>query len=872
MDGRLLTPGSSGSSGRYFQGSGAGGGALQIIADGDFYLDGGALLSASGGNGRSDLDPDKAGGGGSGGTIHVFAQNIYNKGMIQTVGGNAGASDGQILFGYSRTLEKGNINLGNGNLIEISPPNFSASKTEYLSFGKTKSVKPKIKALTRTENLILHWPMEENQGFLLLDAIGNAHANLSGRVNRVDGKLGKAVEFDGVSAYAWTKLDSENLNINGKYPRTISFWAEIHPLQEKNKPGPYGYGELSSLGGFDQYWGLYTIPSTDSWTITSEHYGSSFSNIHPFYESITWSHLAHIYDGTKASVFIDGILLSSIENPLINTGNEEPLLLGRATNDNQTFFKGKIDDFRIYNRALSQIEISAISRAEDIVWEFENVQFPIEINGVVDQLSISSLPSGLSFDPLTKEIIGIPTEAGVFDVNINASNRAGSSSSAVKIVVNKSLPEFYSVSPRSESSSGVMASAVIDSDGGEELNMTLFWGLTDGEDNPNQWDHNFTLEEKFSSGKVSKFIDGFDKNQSGFYRWMASNSVASNIWSTPPSDGLVHWWSFDQVTGNKVLNEQGNAAAYLENMGEGNRVFGRYGQGMSFSSDENESIIVNDYKGISGNQPRTISMWIHTSDEDGQLWDYGGDELGESFSAGLKGGKLQIGFGGGLHAIYETQLSDSRWHHVVVVFPENATSAGNLSVFVDGQPVEQSFFDYQSLIKNTLLAEVWFDASDLDANGIIDSTASGNISAWSDKSGKEHNATSVGTPYLNTSTGPSNGRAIEIRGGDYLPVSGTFFAKDQFVVLRSPPANTTWSSYGGPFGWNGSSHTDARDSNYFFIMDEPQSFLTNILKMPGKMDLKYPVGILLRSPTGWSCEWSSMITTRGHTTAIKSVV
>ena len=88
--------------------------------------------------------------------------------------------------------------------------------------------------------------MEENQGFLLLDAIGNAHANLSGKVNRVDGKLGKAVEFDGVSAYAWTKLDSGNLNINGKYPRTISFWAEIHPLQEKNKPGPYGYGELST--------------------------------------------------------------------------------------------------------------------------------------------------------------------------------------------------------------------------------------------------------------------------------------------------------------------------------------------------------------------------------------------------------------------------------------------------------------------------------------------------------------------------------------------------------------------------------------------------------------------------------------------------
>ena len=100
----------------------------------------------------------------------------------------------------------------------------------------------------------------------------------------------------------------------------------------------------------------------------------------------------------------------------------------------------------------------------------------------------------------------------------------------------------------------------------------------------------------------------------------------------------------------------------------------------------------------------------------------------------------------------------------------------------------------------------WFDASDLNADGTTDSTASGNISSWSDKSGKGHHATSAnGTPYMNATGGPSSGRAVEIRSGDYLPVSGTLFAKDHFVVLRSPAANTTWSYYGGPFGWNGAS-------------------------------------------------------------------
>ena len=46
--------GSSGSSGRLFQGSGAGGGALELNADGDLSIAHGVLISANGGNGRTN--------------------------------------------------------------------------------------------------------------------------------------------------------------------------------------------------------------------------------------------------------------------------------------------------------------------------------------------------------------------------------------------------------------------------------------------------------------------------------------------------------------------------------------------------------------------------------------------------------------------------------------------------------------------------------------------------------------------------------------------------------------------------------------------------------------------------------------------------
>ena len=45
---------------------------------------------------------------------------------------------------------------------------------------------------------------------------------------------------------------------------------------------------------------------------------------------------------------------------------------------------------------------------------------------------------------------------------------------------------------------------MIHSDGGESLNMTLFWGSVNGGDNQQEWENQYTLNEKnFSVGRFS---------------------------------------------------------------------------------------------------------------------------------------------------------------------------------------------------------------------------------------------------------------------------------------------------------------------------------------------------------------------------------
>ena len=69
-----------------------------------------------------------------------------------------------------------------------------------------------------------------------------------------------------------------------------------------------------------------------------------------------WTFIAFTYDGTDSKCYINS------ESPVSDTGGTNQInrfRMGRNRNGN-TYFKGAIDELRIYNRALSVSEIQAI--------------------------------------------------------------------------------------------------------------------------------------------------------------------------------------------------------------------------------------------------------------------------------------------------------------------------------------------------------------------------------------------------------------------------------------------------------------------------------------------------------------------------------
>ncbi|MEM9982771.1 MAG: LamG domain-containing protein [Bacteroidota bacterium] len=73
-----------------------------------------------------------------------------------------------------------------------------------------------------------------------------------------------------------------------------------------------------------------------------------------------WVFIAATYDGANLRIYKDGVLAST--DALVDvTGNSNiNLILGRASDGSSLFFEGCLDDIMIYNRALSQEEITQV--------------------------------------------------------------------------------------------------------------------------------------------------------------------------------------------------------------------------------------------------------------------------------------------------------------------------------------------------------------------------------------------------------------------------------------------------------------------------------------------------------------------------------
>jgi hypothetical protein len=204
--------------------------------------------------------------------------------------------------------------------------------------------------------LVAAFDFDQGTGATAIDASGNGnHGTLSGATWTPSGRFGGAVSFDGINDWV-TVVDAASLDLTTGMtlaawvqPSTINGWETV-VLKEAGSE--LAFALYADNNGNDS--GGPRRPA--AWIRQG---GTSYSTLGSQQLAVgQWTHLAAAYDGAALRLYVDGTLTSSLSRTGAINVSSGPLRIGGNAIWNE-WFNGLIDEVRVYNHALTQLEIQA---------------------------------------------------------------------------------------------------------------------------------------------------------------------------------------------------------------------------------------------------------------------------------------------------------------------------------------------------------------------------------------------------------------------------------------------------------------------------------------------------------------------------------
>ena len=196
---------------------------------------------------------------------------------------------------------------------------------------------------------VAHWPMDEGQGNVTVDAVGGLQLKLEG-TEWVQTKLGPALHFDGKDARATCEL-ADALKPTERL--TVSIWAR--------RTGETRYQQLVDAGSGwgDDNQGYRLLLHSRGARFMQEAGGDACNLDGGDLVASQWHHVAVVYDGARAALYLNGRNVREVSDtgPITYNGLKS-FRVGCGGNGG---IIGDIDDLAIYDRALSADEVAALS-------------------------------------------------------------------------------------------------------------------------------------------------------------------------------------------------------------------------------------------------------------------------------------------------------------------------------------------------------------------------------------------------------------------------------------------------------------------------------------------------------------------------------
>ena len=230
----------------------------------------------------------------------------------------------------------------------------NANKNITASFTATAPTPPP----TPGSGLLVALGFDEGAGSTTADASGNGNnGTIGGATWNTSGKFGKNLSFNGTSNLV-NVSDVASLDLtNGM---TLEAW--IFPTASGGYRAVIMKQDTGTSPRIDLVYSLYaSSPSTNPGSYVFS--GSNrLTSVEPTGKTLplnTWSHLATTYNGSTVILYVNGIEAKRVNASGNILGTALPLRIG-GNGLYSEYFKGQIDEVRVYNRVLSAAEVAEI--------------------------------------------------------------------------------------------------------------------------------------------------------------------------------------------------------------------------------------------------------------------------------------------------------------------------------------------------------------------------------------------------------------------------------------------------------------------------------------------------------------------------------
>jgi hypothetical protein len=229
--------------------------------------------------------------------------------------------------------------------------------------------------------LVGHWPLNGPSLSWTTDTTqdtsGNGNTgqlvNFSTTTSPVAGKVGGALQFNGLNGYIalGNPASLNNIDAQGGGGMTLSAWIYPRSQGQYGRAGLFYKGTSDGVSTTNGVWAL-NVPSS-SYAIKSFEFLKSFDStildVRSTANVITlnrWQHVVMTWDGSASAAnvhfYVNGVQTGTSfqQNGVGNKVSDAANAANLGGFSNSAVFDGKLDDVRVYNRALSAQEVQQL--------------------------------------------------------------------------------------------------------------------------------------------------------------------------------------------------------------------------------------------------------------------------------------------------------------------------------------------------------------------------------------------------------------------------------------------------------------------------------------------------------------------------------